>query len=140
MRSVAPRRAGSGREGGIPNIRIAQDSVFVFDTATGAWSDAPPLNAPREECVAQAVGGRVYVFGWNDTVESIAEGEDQWRIEPARCPVTPGGGKVCVCVCGWVRDSSHACAIMRAPCLHPSMRCCTCAGRVRELGLTFLAS
>lgn len=79
-----------GREQGIPNIRLDQDSLFLYDTTGGGWSTGPPMNHARNECVAQAVGGRVYVFGWTDVVESIAEGELAWREEPARCPVVPG--------------------------------------------------
>lgn len=30
-------------------------------------------------------------------VESIAEGETEWRVEPTPCPVAPGGGKAGQC-------------------------------------------
>eukprot|EP01047_Picozoa_sp_COSAG01_P033781 COSAG01_NODE_2502_length_7556_cov_78.108220_9_plen_471_part_00 len=85
------------RDAGIPNIRVDQDSLFIYDTATDSWIVGPSMHHARNECVAQAVAGRVYAFGWTDVVESIAEGETTWRVEPARCPVVPGGGKAGQC-------------------------------------------
>ena len=57
----------------------------------------PSLNHARNECNAEAVGGRVYAFGWTTVVESIAEGETECRVEPTPCPVAPGGGKAGQC-------------------------------------------
>ena len=37
----------------------------------------PSLNHARNECNAEAVGWRVYAFGWITVVKSIAEGETE---------------------------------------------------------------
>lgn len=80
---------GTGRELGIPNARVDQDSLFIYDTADASWTVGPSLNHARNECVAETVNGRVYAFGWTTVVESIAEGETEWRVEPnplSSCP------------------------------------------------------
>ena len=88
---------GSGREKGVPNQRLDQDSLFIYDTADDSWAVGPSLNHARNECVAETVNGRVYAFGWTTAVESIGEGETEWRVEPTPCPVAPGGGMAGQC-------------------------------------------
>jgi hypothetical protein len=100
---------GSGRELGIPNARIDQDSLFIYDTADASWTVGPSLNHARNECVAETVNGRVYAFGWTTVVESIAEGETEWRVEPTPCPVAPGGGKAGQCASTVLDDIIYIC-------------------------------
>ena len=86
---------GSPHEGG-PANRIPRDTVFILNPATRQWREGPPLNTARIECTSLAVNGRIYTFGGAShsaggttyaSVESIAPGEDAWRIEPAEMPV-----------------------------------------------------
>ena len=46
-------------------------------------------------CVAGAVGGRIYVMGSNDVVESIDPSENQWKVE-GKLPSGAGAGASCV--------------------------------------------
>ena len=38
MNEAEAAQKGSGRELGIPNARVDQDSLFIYDTADGSWT------------------------------------------------------------------------------------------------------
>lgn len=53
------------------NIPLSQ--VRVFDIATGRWSEAPPLPAPRGGHAAAVLDGRIHVIGGGNSRSTIAD-------------------------------------------------------------------
>jgi N-acetylneuraminic acid mutarotase len=49
------------------------DKVLVYDLATHAWSEAPPLPAPRGGHAAVVLDGRIHVLGGGNSESTIAD-------------------------------------------------------------------
>ena len=56
---------------GVSNVPT--DEVHVYDIATGAWSRAAPLPAPRGGHAAVVLDGRIHVFGGGNSQATIAD-------------------------------------------------------------------
>ena len=54
------------------------------------WEVGPPLQVARQEVASVTMLDRVYVFGWDNSCESIGDGDAEWR-EEAPCPLVLGG-------------------------------------------------
>ena len=88
----------AGREGhsGSGDDRPPVRGTWIYNPATEAWREGPPMHTPRVETAAFTAAGRVYVFGGStrslggetfDVVESIGPGDDAWKVEPLPMPV-----------------------------------------------------
>src|SRR5207237_10017291 len=54
-----------------PNV--PRDRVLVYDLATGAWSEAAPLPAPRGGHAAAVFRGRIHVLGGGNSQRTLAD-------------------------------------------------------------------
>jgi len=81
---------GCKNSDGIPNLRSDEQQLWIYDIATGAWSDGPPMLVPRQEVAALELCGRIYAFGCDKSCESIGVGDTAWKAE-AECPLVLGG-------------------------------------------------
>ena len=63
--------------GSVPPKGYGSTSVEVYDPATKAWSDAPPMSTPRYIFAATALNGAIFVTGNYDeaTHEPSTSGE-----------------------------------------------------------------
>jgi hypothetical protein len=79
--------------GGMSGVATqASATVSIYSAGANAWTDGPPLPAPRHHVAAVGVDGAVYVSGGAPSVTDGTPQDDVWRLEAGATdwlPVAP---------------------------------------------------